>query len=82
MQAKIYEQGNGFPDWSDLVADLDGNLYRITGEGSVIHTDTTGGGGANWIECEVAVADWSEVTSDVEPFPALCVPLYMERPNV
>jgi hypothetical protein len=70
MQARIYEQGNGFPDTGDFVPG-DGVLYLVTGEsfGPIQTGDSRG----NWLGVSVEEADWADCDEE-SVFTALCVP--------
>lgn len=75
MQARIYEQGNGFPDTGDFIAgrgDWDGGVFVVTGvsTGPIQTGDERG----NWLLVEVEEADWFDILEGNECFPALCVP--------
>lgn len=62
MEAKIIEQGNGFPDVGDIIMHNDGRVFRIVEAGGTIHTGDRRG---NFIFATV-----EETVSDAEPFEA------------
>ena len=68
IEAKIEEQGNGFPQAGAYVA-CDGDLYRVVELSGPI--ETTGVRG-NWIRALVEAADWSDC-ADGDEFPAAVV---------
>lgn len=66
--AIIYEAGNGFPRKGDHVV-CNGDLSRVTDDGAVVHTDTSGRGRANHIFAEIVPADWDDCDEE-DVFPA------------
>jgi hypothetical protein len=70
--AEIIEQGNGLPDRGLYVAGDDGNLYQIVEIDNNINTGRRPGQG-NWSRAEVIPADWDDIESDDEVFPALAL---------
>lgn len=69
IRAIITEAGNGFPEAGDYVSGDDGNLYRVITHDSRIQTGQSPGAG-NWIRAIVELADWDDVESDDDVFPA------------
>lgn len=63
MDARIIEDGNGFPDVGDYVPGDDGQLYRVVSTGSNIHTT---GERANWITAQVEEADWDDCSASMQ----------------
>ena len=56
--ARVLEQGNGFPNVGDYAPGTDGELYRIT-RMSRIHTGNSSGA-SNYVYAVVELADWGD----------------------
>lgn len=68
LEATISERGNGFPDVGSYVPGDDGNLYRVVATGCIFTGNSPGV--SNYMCAQVDEADWSDVDSDDEVFPA------------
>lgn len=67
VESTIYERGMGFPNVGDFVADPD-DLYKIVAMGSRIFTGEPGL--PNYVYATLEIADWGDIESDDEIFPA------------
>jgi hypothetical protein len=68
LEVTIHERGNGFPGVGSYVPGSDGNLYRVSEIYGRIHTGQPGED--NYVNAVVEEADWGDVDSDDDVFPA------------
>jgi len=71
IPATITERGNGWPEVGDYVPGDDGYLYRVASLEGQIQTGQSGCG--NWIRATVKMAEWGDVDSDDDVFPASAI---------
>jgi hypothetical protein len=65
----ISERGNGFPSINDHIPGSDGNLYRVLHTSGRINTNDCGAANTLWASLELA--DWDDIDSDNDIFPAM-----------
>lgn len=63
IEAKLFEEGNGFPSVGDYVQDCE-NLYKVESLVNCIHTSRPGVG--NYMYCTIFPANWED-TDNIFP---------------